>query len=54
MNSDWSWLLAFVARLVLGGIVVFLLLRARVRRADGRLQGVVGRGCDYGATEIRT
>ncbi|HZV55938.1 MAG TPA: DNA recombination protein RmuC [Rhodocyclaceae bacterium] len=34
MNSDWSLLLAFAVGLLLGGLVVFLLLRARSREAE--------------------
>ena len=41
MNPDWSLLLAFVAGLVLGGMVVFLLLRARAREADAERDGLM-------------
>ena len=41
MNPDWSLLLAFVAGLVLGGIVVFLLLRVRSREAAAERDGLM-------------
>jgi DNA recombination protein RmuC len=41
MNSDLSLLLSFVAGLALGGIVVFLLLRARSREAAAERDGLV-------------
>jgi DNA recombination protein RmuC len=41
MNSDLSLLLSFVAGLALGGIVVFLLLRARSREANAERDGLM-------------
>ena len=41
MNSDPSLLLSFVAGLLLGGVAVFLLLRARARAAEVERAGLV-------------
>jgi DNA recombination protein RmuC len=41
MNSELSLLLVFVAGLVLGGLVVFWLLRARAREADAERDGLM-------------
>jgi DNA recombination protein RmuC len=40
MNPDWSLLLVFIAGLVLGGVVVFWLLRARAREAEVARDGL--------------
>ncbi len=41
MNPDWSLLFVFVAGLLLGGAIVFWLLRARAREAEAERDGMM-------------